>query len=83
MAEKISQEKVVQLNKDFYNQTANAYDREARTSVFDENNQKRTNRILDTIIGNRKNLRILDAGCGTGNILKLLRERERERDYVG
>ena len=70
-----TKEEVLRVNKRLYNSTAHIYDKDHKHNIFCVENQERVESILDFIIKNIKRsknyIKLLDVGCGTGNILKL------------
>ena len=63
-------EKLEQKNKKFFNKIAKYYDR----GIFKAWNRKTEKKTIE-IANIKKNSRILDAGCGTGNLLMLLQKK--------
>jgi ubiquinone/menaquinone biosynthesis C-methylase UbiE len=70
-----TKEFVSKINKQVYDSTAHLYDEKHQHTVFSAENQKRVEEIIEYIIKdvdrNNECIKLLDAGCGTGNILSL------------
>ena len=70
---------ISKINKRVYDSTAHVYDYRHRHHIFCAENQKRVGKILNCIIKdidrNDNCVRLLDAGCGTGNILRLSKDK--------
>tara|TARA_B100002003_G_scaffold235181_1_gene249831 strand:+ start:167 stop:946 length:780 start_codon:yes stop_codon:yes gene_type:complete len=70
---------ILKINKRVYDSTAHVYDCGHKHSIFCAENQKRVEKILEYIIKdidrNDNCVRLLDAGCGTGNVLRLSKDK--------
>jgi len=65
----------MQKNKEFFNKIAKYYDK----GIFKNWNKKVNKKIIETA-NIKKNSKILDAGCGTGNLLMLLQDLEKKKN---
>jgi ubiquinone/menaquinone biosynthesis C-methylase UbiE len=74
-----TKEFVSKINKQVYDSTAHLYDEKHQHTVFSAENQKRVEEIIEYIIKdvdrNNECIKLLDAGCGTGNILSLSKDK--------
>ena len=74
-----TKEYVSKINKRVYDSTAHSYDEDHQYTVFSVENQKRVKKIIEYIINDVDRsddcIKLLDAGCGTGNILSLSKDK--------
>lgn len=74
----MKQENLIKKNKNFFNSVADHYDNKLLKSWFLKALQK-TIELIDI----KENSRILDLGCGTGNLLKILEDENKNLMLFG